>query len=60
MKKGKFTEEQIAYALRQVAGGTPVADVCRQIGVSDARMCVARVSLFRHSPTQCATDTSCS
>jgi putative transposase len=36
VKKSKFTEEQIAYALRQVEGGTPVADVCRQIGVSEA------------------------
>jgi putative transposase len=36
MKKSKFTEEQIAYALRQVESGTPVTDVCRQIGVSEA------------------------
>ena len=36
MKKSKFTEEQIAYALRQVEGGTPRADVCRQLGVSEA------------------------
>jgi putative transposase len=36
MKKSKFTEEQIAYALRQVEGGTPPADVCRQLGVSEA------------------------
>jgi putative transposase len=36
MKKSKFSEEQIAYALRQVEGGTAVADVCRQIGVSEA------------------------
>ena len=36
MKTSKFSEEQIAYALRQVEGGTPVADVCRQIGVSEA------------------------
>jgi putative transposase len=36
MKKSKFSEEQIAYALRQVEGGTPLADVCRQIGVSEA------------------------
>ncbi len=36
MKKSKFTEQQIAYALRQVESGTPPADVCRRIGVSDA------------------------
>jgi putative transposase len=36
VKKSKFTEEQIAYALRQAESGTPVADVCRQMGVSEA------------------------
>lgn len=42
MKKSKFSEEQIAYALRQVEGGTPVADVCRQIGVSEATFYVLK------------------
>ncbi len=32
----RFSEEQITYALRQVEAGTPVADVCRQVGVSEA------------------------
>ena len=36
MKKSRFTEAQITYALRLAEGGTPVADVCRQIGISDA------------------------
>ena len=36
MKRSKFSEEQIAYALRQVEAGTPVGDVCRQLGVSEA------------------------
>jgi putative transposase len=36
MKKSKLSEEQIAYALRQVESGTPPADVCRQLGVSEA------------------------
>ena len=36
MKKSRFSEEQIAYALRQAEGGSPVGDVCRQIGVSEA------------------------
>ena len=36
MKRSKFSEEQITYALRQVESGTAVADVCRQLGVSEA------------------------
>jgi putative transposase len=36
MKKSRFTEEQILYALRQVEAGTPPADVCRQMGCSKA------------------------
>jgi putative transposase len=36
MKRSRFTDEQIAYALRQVDGGTAVADVCRQLGISEA------------------------
>lgn len=36
MKKSKFTEEQIAFALRQAESGTTVAEVCRKMGVSDA------------------------
>jgi putative transposase len=36
MKRSKFTEEQIAYGLRQAESGTPVPDVCRQLGVSEA------------------------
>ena len=36
MKRSKFSEEQVAYALRQVEAGTPVPDVCRQLGVSEA------------------------
>ena len=36
MKWSKFSEEQVAYALRQVEAGTPVGDVCRQAGSSEA------------------------
>ena len=36
MKRTKFSEEQIAYALRQAEAGTAVADVCRQLGVRKA------------------------
>lgn len=34
MKKSRFTEEQIAYALKQAEGGESVADICRKMGVS--------------------------
>jgi putative transposase len=36
MKRSRYSDEQIAYALRQADGGTPVADVCRQLGISEA------------------------
>ena len=34
MKKSRFTNEQIAFALRQVESGTPIEEVCRKLGIS--------------------------
>lgn len=36
MKRSKFTEAQIAFVLKQAEEGTPVAEVCRKAGISDA------------------------
>ncbi len=36
MKASKFTEAQIAFVLKQAEDGTPVAEVCRKAGISDA------------------------
>jgi putative transposase len=36
MKKSRFTEEQIVFALKQAELGTPVPEVCRKLGISDA------------------------
>ena len=36
MKKSKITDEQIAFALKQAEVGTPVEEVCRKMGISDA------------------------
>jgi putative transposase len=35
MKK-RFSDEQIAFALKQAESGTPTADICRNLGVSEA------------------------
>ena len=35
MKKTRFTEEQIAFALRQAETGTKVSEVCRKMGVAE-------------------------
>ena len=36
MKKARYTEEQIAFALKQAELGTSVEEVCRKMGISDA------------------------
>jgi putative transposase len=36
MKKSKFTEEQVVYALKQAEAGVPIKELCRKYGVSDA------------------------
>ena len=34
MKKSKFTDEQIAFALKQAEMGTAVSEICRKMGIS--------------------------
>ena len=36
MKRKLYTDEQVAFALRQAEAGTAVAEVCRKMGVSEA------------------------
>jgi putative transposase len=36
MKKSKFTESQIAFAIKQAETGVKVDEICRQMGVSQA------------------------
>ena len=35
MKRSRYSEEQIAFALRQAESGTPVNEVCRKMGVTE-------------------------
>lgn len=36
MRKSKFTEAQIGFALKQAETGTSVDEVCRKLGISQA------------------------
>ena len=35
MKRSRYTNEQIAFALRQAESGTPVGEVCRKMGIAE-------------------------
>ncbi len=36
MKRSKFTEAQIVFALRQAENGVKIEEVCRKLGISEA------------------------
>lgn len=38
MKKPRYTDQQIAQALRQAEQGTAVAELCRRLGVSETTL----------------------
>ncbi len=51
MKKSKFTNEQIAFALKQAEAGTPIEEVCCKLGVSQqtfyrCKMMFAELGVF--------------
>ena len=33
--KNRFTEQQIAFALRQASSGTPITEITRKMGISE-------------------------
>jgi transposase len=67
-KKLKFTEEQIAFALRQAEAGTPVPNIARKLGISEVTfyrwkkrfggMGVAAVRRLRRSRRRTASSSS--
>ncbi|MEA9580407.1 transposase [Xanthomonas nasturtii] len=42
MKKSRFTEEQIACALKQAELGMALGEICRKMGIAEATFCVWR------------------
>ncbi len=53
MKKKRFTEEQIDYALAQGSMGQTIAEVCRRLGVPFARASSACLSLATTASGRC-------
>ena len=52
MKMCKFTEEQIAFALRQAELGTRIKEVCRTMGISEATCCIWKKPYGSVSPSE--------
>jgi hypothetical protein len=38
VRKSRYSDEQIAAALRQAEAGTPIAELTRKLGISEASM----------------------
>jgi len=56
MKRSRFTEEQIAFALKQAELGTWVDEICRKIGISDATFYKWRQKYGGLGPSRIARD----
>ena len=52
MKKSRFTEEQIVFALRMADLGTPVPEVCHKLGISDTTFYSSRKKHCGISPSE--------
>ncbi len=52
MNQSRFTEEQIVFALKQAELGTPVPEVCRKLGISDATFYTWRKKYGGISPSE--------
>ncbi len=52
MKRSRFTEEQIVFALKQTELGTSVPEVCRKLGISDATFYTWRKEYCGISPSE--------
>jgi putative transposase len=54
MKKSKFTESQIVFALQQAESGVTVAEVCRKLGISEATFYSWKKKYNGLGPSNCA------
>ena len=54
MKASKFTEAQKAFILKQGEQGTPVAEICRKAGISQATYFNWKKNMAGCCRTRCA------
>ena len=54
MKKSKFTEAQIVFALQQAESGVTVAEVCRKLGISENHFLQLEEEVQRTGPGRVA------
>jgi putative transposase len=54
MKKSKFTESQIVFALQQAETGVAVAEVCHKLGISEPLFTTGRRSTAGWARSSCA------
>ncbi|QDG79570.1 transposase [Labrenzia sp. PHM005] len=40
MPKKRFSDEQIAFALRPAESGTTIGEICRKMGIAEATFCL--------------------
>ncbi len=52
MKRSRFTDEQVSYVLKLAEQGTPVKDVCRQLGIAEATFYVWRKKYAGLGPSE--------
>ena len=53
MKRFKFTEAQIVFALEQAKSGVTVAEVCRKLGISEATFYSGKKKYSGLGPSSC-------
>lgn len=54
MKKTRYTEEQIVFALKQAETGTRVEEVCRKMGISECHILQLEEKVWRHGRDRAA------
>ena len=60
MRKSRYSDEQIAAALRQAEIGTPIAEIARKLGISEATFYArGRNALARSAHPRSASYVSC-